>query len=104
MFHQIPDDQRVAIAAFYMAGSARQWFQWLHSTDQLGHWDDFVRKLELCFGLSSYVNHEGSLFRLKQMTTVVAFLHEFECLSTQVTRLHPLSLLNCFLSGLKEEI
>lgn len=47
LFHQIPANQRLAITAFYMAGAARQWFQWLHSTDQLTHWDDFVQKLEL---------------------------------------------------------
>lgn len=104
VFNQIPEDQRIAIAAFYMAGSARQWFQWLYSTDQLTHWDDFVRKLELRFGPSSFVNHEASLFKLKQSTTVTAFLDDFECLSTRVTGLSQQSLLNCFLSGLKEEI
>lgn len=46
VFNQIPADQRLSIAAFYMTGPARQWFQWLYSTDQLTHWDDFVRKLE----------------------------------------------------------
>ena len=86
-FHQIPDDQRVTIAAFYMTGFARQWFHWLHLTEQLSQWDDFIRKLELRFGLSSFVNHEASLFKLKQTTTVTTFLHDFECLSTRVTGL-----------------
>ena len=81
-FHQIPDDQRVTRAAFYMAGPARQWFHWLDSTDQLSHWDDFARKLELRCGPSSFVNHEAALFKLKQTTMVAAFLHDFECLST----------------------
>lgn len=54
-FHQIPDDQRISIAAFYLIGQALQWFQWLHSTSQLSHWDDFVWKLELRFGPSSFI-------------------------------------------------
>ncbi|KAH7668467.1 hypothetical protein IHE45_11G012800 [Dioscorea alata] len=35
IFNKIPEDQRVTIAAFYMVGPAHQWFQWLHSIDQL---------------------------------------------------------------------
>lgn len=50
------------------------------------------------------MNHEASLYKLKQITTVTAFLHEFEYLPTQVTGLSQRSLLNCFLSDLKEEI
>lgn len=89
---------------FFMAGAAHQWFQWLHSFDQLHHWEDFVWKLELCFCPSSFVNHEANLFKLKQTTTITAFLYEFECLSTRVIRLSEQSLLNCFLFGLKDEI
>lgn len=51
-----------------------------------------------------YLNHEASLFKLKQTTTMEVFLHDIECLSTRVTRLHPLNLMNYFLSSLKEEI
>lgn len=29
-FHQIPNDQRISIVVFYMAGPALQWFHWLH--------------------------------------------------------------------------
>ncbi|KAH7692130.1 Retrotransposon gag domain-containing protein [Dioscorea alata] len=104
LFHQIPADQRLAIVAFYLIGSARQWFQWLLATDHLTTWEDFVRKLELRFCPSSFFNHEASLFKLKQKTTVTAFLQDFECLSTRVTDLSQHSLLNCFLSGIREDI
>ncbi|XP_039118795.1 uncharacterized protein LOC120254848 [Dioscorea cayenensis subsp. rotundata] len=103
-FHQIPDDHRLPIAAFYMSGSALQWFQWLHTTDQLHHWDDFVRKLELRFGPSSFANHEAALFKLKQTSSLTAYLQEFESLSTRVVGLSQQSLLNCFLSGLREDV
>ncbi|KAH7676680.1 Acid proteases protein [Dioscorea alata] len=103
-FNQIPDNQRVSIAAFYMGGTALHWFQWLQAKAQLSHWEDFARKIELRFGPSSFINHEASLLKLKQMTAIDAYLHEFECLSTRVTGLSQSSLLNCFLSGLKDEI
>ncbi|XP_039138145.1 uncharacterized protein LOC120275588 [Dioscorea cayenensis subsp. rotundata] len=103
-FHQIPDDHRIAMAAFYMTGQALQWFQWLYSTSQLSHWDDFVRKLELRFGPSSFVNNDAALFKLRQMSTVTDYLNEFECLSTRVTGLNEEKLLNCFLSGLRDDI
>lgn len=103
-FHQTPEDQRVAIAAFYMRGSALHWFQWLQATTQLSHWEEFARKIKLRFGPSSFVNHEASLFKLKQLTTIDAYLHEFECLSNRVTGLSQQSLLNCFLSGMKDDI
>ncbi|KAH7661405.1 Acid proteases protein [Dioscorea alata] len=82
-FHQTPKDQRISIVAFYLTGQALQWFHWLHSTSQLSHWDDFVRKLELRFGPSSLINHDAALFKLRQSST---------------------KLLNCFLSGLRDDI
>lgn len=53
---------------------------------------------------SSFVNHKASLFKLKQSSTLSAYLQDFECLSTRVTNLNQQSLLNCFLSGLWDEI
>lgn len=103
-FHQIPEDQHLAIAVFYLAGPVLQWFQWLHATDQLTNWNDFDRKIEIQFGPSSFFNHEAALFKLKQSSALTAYLHDFECLSTRVTSLSQQSLLNYFLSGLRDEI
>ncbi|XP_039121357.1 uncharacterized protein LOC120258078 [Dioscorea cayenensis subsp. rotundata] len=104
VFNHIPDDQRLDIATFYMAGPALQWFQWLHSTSQLSNWESFVRQIELRFGPSSFINHEARLFKLRQTSTVTAYLQEFEGLSNRVPGLSQQSLLNCFLSGLRDEI
>lgn len=87
-----------------MTRQAFQWFQWLHAMSQLSHWDDFVRKLELRFGPSSFVNHDAALFKLRQTSTVMAYLGEFQCLSTRVMGLDEHKLLNCFLSSLHDNI
>lgn len=103
-FHQVLPDQKIDIAAFYMTGDALQWYHWLYCTQQLSTWEVFARQAELRFGPSTFVNHEAQLFKIKQKTTLAAYLSEFECLSTRVHGLSSTSLLNCFLSGLREEI
>lgn len=103
-FHQITGDERLEIAAFYMTSAALQWYHWMHATNQLSTWEAFVRRAELRFRPSSFVNHEAQLYKLKQKTTVTAYLGEFETLSTLISGLAPSNLLNCFLSSLREDI
>ncbi|GJT16234.1 reverse transcriptase [Tanacetum coccineum] len=103
-FHRTPDAQKLDVASFYMTGDALQWYSWMHSTSQLSTWDKFASDLELRFGPSSFVNHEAALYKLKQTTTVTAYLTEFEALSNRVQGLSTANLLNCFLSGLREDI
>ncbi|KAK9161050.1 hypothetical protein Syun_007391 [Stephania yunnanensis] len=65
-YHQTPPKQRLSIASFYTTGDAPQWFHWAYSTGQLGEWSGFARDLEIRFGPSAFINHEASLFKLKQ--------------------------------------
>ncbi|KAL4584148.1 hypothetical protein LXL04_008739 [Taraxacum kok-saghyz] len=65
---------------------------------------EFSRALELRFGPSTYENHQATLFKLHQTTTVSAYQSAFEKLSNRVTDLGPEALLNCFLSGLRADI
>lgn len=44
------------------------------------------------------------MFKLRQRSTVAAYLSAFESLSTRITNLDPSSLLNCFLSSLRDDI
>nr|GEV59450.1 hypothetical protein [Tanacetum cinerariifolium] len=64
----------------------------------------FARALETRFGPSSYDNHQAALFKLKQISTVTAYQTEFERLSQYVVGLPPEALLNCFISGLHQDI
>nr|GEV01627.1 hypothetical protein [Tanacetum cinerariifolium] len=64
----------------------------------------FTRALETRFGPSSYDNHQAALFKLKQTSTVTAYQTEFERLCNCVVGLPPEALLNCFISGLRQDI
>ncbi|XP_039127559.1 uncharacterized protein LOC120263664 [Dioscorea cayenensis subsp. rotundata] len=88
----------------YDPAPAIQWYHWLFATDQLTTWSAFVRLADICFGPSKYVNHEARLYKLRQQSSVMVYMSEFECLSTRVMGLRPNSLLNCFLSGLRKDI
>lgn len=102
--HATPEDQKISMVAFYMTGAALQWYHWLFATDQLTTWSAFFRLAEIRFGPSKYVNHEARLYKLWQQSSVTVYMSEFECLSTRVVGLQPSSLLNCFLSGLWDDI
>lgn len=87
-----------------MTRLALQWFHWLHNTNQLSTWDAFAHNLEIRFGPSSFQNHEAALYKLRQITNLSECLTEFEAISTPTTGLSHNNLLNCFLSGLMDDI
>ncbi|GJY29555.1 ty3-gypsy retrotransposon protein, partial [Tanacetum coccineum] len=103
-YYQIPQEERIALTAFYVTGDALAWYQHLDSNRLLGSWDTFKGQLETRFGPSSYENHEATLLKLHQTTTVRDYQREFEQLSNRVTGLSPETLKNCFILGLKPEI
>ncbi|KAL4573540.1 hypothetical protein LXL04_020350 [Taraxacum kok-saghyz] len=80
------------------------WFKYLANNRLLGTWQEFSRALELRFGPSTYENHQATLFKLHQTSTVSVYQSEFEKLSNRVTGLGTEALLNCFLSGLRSDI
>ncbi|XP_076903968.1 uncharacterized protein LOC143559194 [Bidens hawaiensis] len=102
--YNTPENQRISLAGFSFTGEALSWYKYLHNNRLLGTWPDFSRDLELRFGPSSYENHQAALFKLRQTTTVAAYQAEFEKLCNHVVGLSSVALLNCYLSGLKEEI
>ncbi|GJZ44771.1 ty3-gypsy retrotransposon protein [Tanacetum coccineum] len=71
----------------------------MFNTGQISTWEAFVR-----FGPSSFKNHEASLFKLRQTATVETYINEFQLLSTHTPGLSATNLLNCFISGLCDEI
>lgn len=104
LFYQIPLDQRLSMAAFYMKGEALSWFKWMYNNGQLTSWSSFTHALELRFGPSSYDNYQAELFKLKQTGSVSDYQSNFEKLCNRVYGLSPDALLNCFISGLNSEI
>ncbi|KAD4584729.1 hypothetical protein E3N88_22330 [Mikania micrantha] len=103
-FYKIDPSQRLTIASFSMFGDALSWYKYLHNNRMLTTWDAFTRLLETLFGPSSYDNHQATLFKLRQSSTVTTYITEFERISNCVVGLPPDALLNCFLSGLCKDI
>nr|KYP49880.1 hypothetical protein KK1_028380 [Cajanus cajan]KYP49886.1 hypothetical protein KK1_028386 [Cajanus cajan] len=89
---------------FYMKGEALSWFKWMHQNQQLHDWESFIQEIEARFGPFAYQNHEAELLKLKQTSTVAEFQQRFEKLSNRVFGLSPVTLCNCFISGLTPAI
>lgn len=104
LFYQVPIEQRLPMAAFYMKGEALSWYKWMYQNHQLFDWKSFSWALELRFGPSSYENHQAELFKLRQSGSVSEYQTQFEKLCNRVYGLSPDALLNCFISGLYPEI
>lgn len=60
--------------------------------------------MELHFGPSTFENHQAALFKLRQTSSVMDYQQQFEALSNQVMGLTPELFLNCFISGLRQDI
>nr|GFA78349.1 hypothetical protein [Tanacetum cinerariifolium] len=95
---------RLAMVAFYLSGDAFSWHKYLYNNNLLTTWEAFTRALETRFGPPSYDNHQAVLFKLKQTSTFTAYQTKFERLSNCVVGLPPDALLNCFISGLHQDI
>ncbi|KAL4580818.1 hypothetical protein LXL04_017022 [Taraxacum kok-saghyz] len=102
-YYAIAPPQRLSLVVFYFTGDALSWYKYLANNRLLGTWEEFSRALELRFGPSTYENHQATLFKLHQTTTVSAYQSAFEKLSNRVTDFGPEALLNCFLSGLRAD-
>ncbi|KAK9071834.1 hypothetical protein SSX86_008263 [Deinandra increscens subsp. villosa] len=103
-YYQIPVAQCLNLAVFYLTGEALSWYKHLSRNELLGTWTTFKRSLELCFGPSTYENHEATLFKLRQVSSVTAYQAEFEKISNRVDGLSQQALRNCFISGLRSDI
>nr|GEZ59393.1 hypothetical protein [Tanacetum cinerariifolium] len=104
LFYNIAPHQRLPIVAFHLSGNALSWYKYLVNNHLLTTWDTFTCDLETRFGPSLYDNHQATLFKLCQTSTVTAFQTEFERLSNCVVGLSPQALLDCFISGLRHDI
>ncbi|XP_071710731.1 putative FBD-associated F-box protein At1g61330 [Rutidosis leptorrhynchoides] len=99
-FHQTPCEQRLNIASLYMTGVAINWYHLMHRTHQISTWEAFIKSLELRF-----LNPESKqLHEVIQTSTVSAYIVEFEALATQMTTIGLVDVLDCFISGLRDDI
>ncbi|XP_058757922.1 uncharacterized protein LOC131631166 [Vicia villosa] len=103
-FYNLPPENRLSLTSFYMKGDALGWFKWMYQNRLLTDWVSFTRALELRFGPSTFENHQAELFKLKQSGSVMEYQTRFEQLGNKVVGLPADAILNCFISGLQQDI
>ncbi|KAH0737522.1 hypothetical protein KY290_036227 [Solanum tuberosum] len=100
----IPDENRLNLASFYLEGTARDWYQWMHKNHQLIGWDHFTNALVVRFGSKSMEAPEGILAKLQMTSTVRDYLSQFEQIANRTSDVNPLMMKHCFISGLHPNI
>jgi len=103
-FHNTLENDRLAIASFYMDGPALSWFQWMTKNGLIHSWPDLLMALETRFAPSFYDDPRGALFKLTQNGSVNQYLNDFERIANRIVGLPHQFLLSCFVSGLALEI
>lgn len=103
-YYNTPDPERLIIASVHLEQEVVPWFQMVNRSRPFQNWEDFTRALELDFGPSLYDCPRASLFKLHQTKSVNDYYLEFTALSNRVYGLSNDALIDCFVSGLKDEI
>nr|GEU80948.1 hypothetical protein [Tanacetum cinerariifolium] len=103
-FYNIEPPRRLAMIAFHFSGDALSWYKYLFNNRLFTTWEAFTRALETRFDPSSYDNHQATLFKLCQTSTITTYQIEFKRLSNCVVGLTPQALLDWFISGLRHDI
>jgi hypothetical protein len=103
-YNQIPENQKVSLAAFHMEGRALTWYHWLMDSGYIGGWEDFVSALKTRFAPSAFDDPVGAFTKLKQSSAVEDNQTQFEILSNKIPSLTEEFKVSTFLSGLNEEI
>ncbi|XP_024979726.1 uncharacterized protein LOC112516745 [Cynara cardunculus var. scolymus] len=103
-YYGTPDAQGITIAAVHLDKGVVPWFQ-IHTRGKpFITWASFRSALELEFGPSPFDCPRANLFKLTQSTTVADFYMEFTTLANQIQGLSAEALLDCFISGHRNDI
>nr|GMD40651.1 Retrovirus-related Pol polyprotein from transposon 17.6 [Ipomoea batatas] len=107
-FHDVPESQRVAIAAYHLEGKANQWWQWvLHTYTRENReitWSLFEEELWARFGPPEGTDFNEALKKLQQTGSLHDYHEEFERLGNRVHGWSEEALLGVYMGGLKSEL
>lgn len=103
-YYNTPDAERLIIASVHLDHEIVPWFQMMQRVNPFQSWTQFTRALELDFGPSLYDSPRENLFKLKQTGTVAEYYMEFTSLANRSEGLTNEALIDCFVSGLHEDI
>jgi hypothetical protein len=101
-YYQVHDASKVMHASYHLDDDALIWFK--SCEHDLGCWDNFARAIQLRFGPPSYDDPMKLLIKLKHVNSIEEYKGLFESLSNRIRNLSSMHKLNCFMSGLKDEV
>jgi hypothetical protein len=101
-YYQVHDASKVMHASYHLDDDALIWFK--SCEHDLGCWDNFARAIQLRFGPPSYDDPMELLIKLKHVNSIEEYKGLFESLSNRIRNLSSMHKLNCFMSGLKDEV
>ncbi|CAJ2652754.1 unnamed protein product [Trifolium pratense] len=103
-YYDTPDPDRLTIASVHLDKDVVPWYQMMQRTHPFMSWIELTRALELDFGPSIYECPRATLFKLNQTGSVADYYLQFTSLANRVYGLSNDALVDCFVSGLSNEI
>uniref|UniRef100_A0A251UYX9 Putative retrotransposon gag domain-containing protein n=1 Tax=Helianthus annuus TaxID=4232 RepID=A0A251UYX9_HELAN len=104
-FYNIPTEERLLIASFYLDEAAADWYDWLERHARLSTWPAFTAAIIQRFRVKTLEQPEGLLAKLQQTSTVEDYRQCFEEISNRTTVALPQEfLISCFISGRRSDI
>ncbi|MCH79841.1 retrotransposon protein, partial [Trifolium medium] len=103
-YYDTPDLDRLTIASVHLDKDVVPWYQMVQRSHPFTSWIEFTRALELNFGPSIYECPRATLFKLTQSGSVAEYYLQFTSLANRVYGLSNDALIDCFVSGLNNEI
>ncbi|GAU47333.1 hypothetical protein TSUD_101210 [Trifolium subterraneum] len=95
---------RLTIASVHLDKDVVPWYQMVQRSHPFTSWIEFTHTLELDFGPSIYECPRATLFKLTQSGSVAEYYLQFTSLANRVYGLSNDALIDCFVSGLNNEI
>ncbi|GAU44596.1 hypothetical protein TSUD_187860 [Trifolium subterraneum] len=103
-YYNTPDSDRLTISSIHLDKDVVPWYQMVQRLHPFTSWIEFTRALELDFGPSIYDCPRATLFKLTQTGTVAEYYLQFTLLANRVYGLSNDAMVDCFVSGLSNEI
>ncbi|XP_054822342.1 uncharacterized protein LOC129320773 isoform X2 [Prosopis cineraria] len=103
-YYQMTDDQKVVLASVNMEGDIIPWFQMMNHMRQASTWAALVWAVEQQFGPTQFENSRAQLFKLSQTGSVQEYHTRFMVLANRVEGVMADAFIDCFISGLREDL
>ncbi|KAJ8635376.1 hypothetical protein MRB53_009643 [Persea americana] len=104
-FHQVPREQWVIVATFYLEKEAKRWYNsLLHTQINPITWQSFTESLFARFGPTAFEDHFMQLMHLRQTNSLREYQAEFDRISSMIIDIPQDKMVSAFVGGLKDEL